>query len=155
MIAWVKHVCQIWGQEQRRNLLGGRWVRSVGDRQWHFDGYPSRSMSDKIFREHSAAMSGAVIQHFDDVLSPDGWTVQRVYQTLPETQRVMMVGQYVARAYWKTVCAAAGFVEPDGRLAKDRYYDTWDRIHTRIEAAPRETDIRERIPVFVREQASG
>lgn len=138
MINWVKLVCEQWGKDQRRIQLGGRWVHNAAGRTWHFDGFPPRSMSDKIFREHFAAMAGAIAQHYPEVMAPESWHVQRIYSELNERRRIMMVGRYVARAHWKVIAETAGYLFKDGRIDKDHYYDDWDRIHTLIDCDPSE-----------------
>jgi hypothetical protein len=45
------------------------------------------------------------------------------------------------------IATASGFLQPDGKIAKDRYYDVWDRIHTAIDCEP-----RERLGNSIREQ---
>lgn len=150
MIAWVKQVCEEWGRDHRRIQFGGRWVHAGEGMGWHFDGYASRSISDKIFREHFAAMCGAVEQYYPEVMSPEAWHVHRVYCEMDMRRRVMMVGRYVARARWKSIAIAAGYVGKHGLAAKDPYYDDWDRIHTLIDCEP-----RERLPKFIRELARG
>lgn len=137
MINWVKLVCEQWGKDQRRIQLGGRWVHNAAGRAWHIDGHPSRSMSDKIFREQFAAMTGSVEQYYPEVMSPESWHVQRIYCEFDIMRRTLMVGQYVARAHWKSIAVAGGFTFPDGRIDKDRYYRAWDRIHTAIDCEPR------------------
>ena len=150
MISWVKQICDQWGKDHRRIQFGGRWIHSASGRSWHIDGHPPRSMSDKIFKEQFAAMTGSVEQHYPEVMSPESWHVQRVYAEFDMTRRIMMVGQYVARSHWKTIAEKSGFLFPDGRIARDRYYDAWDRIHTMIDCQP-----RERLPESVRVQAAG
>jgi hypothetical protein len=146
MIAWVTQVCEQWGRDHRRIVLGGRWTHAGEGMEWHWDGFPSRSMSDKIFREHFAAMCGVVEQHYPETMGPEAWHVHRVYAEFDTRRRTMMVGKYVARVPWKTVAIAAGYVGKKGQIAKDRYYDDWNRIHTQIDCEP-----RERLPEFIRE----
>lgn len=150
MINWVKLVCEQWGRDQRRIQFGGRWIHNEAGRHWHFDGHPPRSISDKIFREQFAALSGAVEQHYPEVMAPESWHVQRIYVELSERRRIVMVGKYVARSPWKIVAHVAGYVFPDGRVDKDRYYDDLDRIHTLIDCDP-----SERLSEKVRVRAAG
>lgn len=138
MINWVESICRVWGSDQQRIMLGGRWVRSVHGREWHFDGAPPRSIQDKIFREHFAALCGAIEQHYPEVQSSEAWHVHRVYVELGIRDRIMMVGRYVARAHWKSIAHKSGYIFEDGRINKDDYYRAWDRLHTKVDSVPRE-----------------
>lgn len=150
MVTWITKICEQWGRDHRRIVLGGRWIHAGEGMGWHFDGYPTRSMADKIFREHFAALCGAIERHYPEVMGAEAWHVHRIYSEFDMRRRTMMVGRYVARAPWKSVAVAAGYLNRAGYIAKDRYYDDWNRIHTQIDCEP-----RERLPDFVRELARG
>lgn len=139
MIDWVKEVLIVWGLQKRRIEAGGVTYEVDGEKKFHADGWPPRSIQGKSKDEGEGASHTADGQHYPEGLTGDALNVARALYGAPEPLRKIAREHYVVPksvAPVKTKMARLGYGD------KKAYYSDLGKLHIWIAArwdVPRET----------------
>ncbi len=131
-IDWVKEVLIVWGLSKRRIDFGGiEYKRTDGERKWHWDGWPPRSIQGKSKDEGEGASHTADGQHYPEVLVGDALLVARALYGAPEQLRDLAYVHYVVP---KQLASVKEKQFELGYKNGKAYYDNLSRLHLWISA---------------------
>lgn len=131
MIAWVKEVLIVWGLQKRRIEAGGVAYEVDGQKKWHADGWPPRSIQGKSKDEGEGASHTADGQHYPEGLTGEALNVARALYGAPEALRNL------AREHYVIPKADSPVKEKMHRLGyrdKKAYYADLGKLHVWIAA---------------------
>jgi len=132
MIDWVKDALIFWGLQCRRIEYGGiQYDTPEGEKKWHVDGWPKRSIQGKSKDEGEGAGHTAAGQHFEEVLTGDALKVWRALFDAPEALRDLAWVHYVVP---KQILATKQKIAHLGYPYPKAYYATMGKLHTWVAA---------------------